>query len=183
MSCQMPVTSRTTLPRVEPVVPPTAWLFLSRDAATLPGMANGSTTTDTANAATPTQQTARRPALSPSRASDFKQCPLLYRFRAVDRLPEPPTKAQVRGTLVHSVLERLFSLPRADRTPGRARELPVPPGRSCRVSGGWSCSRGELRQELNQWLTSAEKLLDSYFKLEDPRVSAPKPVSCTSRPN
>ena len=51
----------------------------------------------------PTQQT-RRPALSPSRASDFKQCPLLYRFRAVDRLPEPPTKAQVRGTPVHSVL-------------------------------------------------------------------------------
>ena len=27
-----------------------------------------------------------RPALSPSRAADFKQCPLLYRFRAIDRL-------------------------------------------------------------------------------------------------
>ena len=24
----------------------------------------------------------RRPALSPSRAGDFKQCPLLYRYRA-----------------------------------------------------------------------------------------------------
>ena len=42
------------------------------------------------------QDTVRRPALSPSRASDFKQCPLLYRFRAVDRLPETPTRAQVR---------------------------------------------------------------------------------------
>ena len=31
----------------------------------------------------------RRPlALSPSRASDFKSCPLLYRLRAIDRLPE-----------------------------------------------------------------------------------------------
>ncbi|HEX4252767.1 MAG TPA: PD-(D/E)XK nuclease family protein, partial [Pseudonocardia sp.] len=48
----------------------------------------------------------RRPALSPSRAGDFKQCPLLYRFRAVDRLPEVPTRAQVRGTVVHAVLER-----------------------------------------------------------------------------
>ena len=48
----------------------------------------------------------RRPALSPSRAADFKQCPLLYRFRAIDRLPEVPGRAQVRGTLVHAVLER-----------------------------------------------------------------------------
>jgi len=31
--------------------------------------------------------------LSPSRASDFKTCPLLYRFRSIDRLPEPPSPA------------------------------------------------------------------------------------------
>ena len=30
-------------------------------------------------------------ALSPSRASDFLQCPLLYRFRSIDRLPERPS--------------------------------------------------------------------------------------------
>ena len=47
-------------------------------------------------------------ALSPSRASDFMQCPLLYRFRVIDRLPEPPSPAAARGTLVHSVLERVF---------------------------------------------------------------------------
>ena len=65
----------------------------------------------------------RRPALSPSRANDFKQCPLLYRFRAIDRLPEVPTAAQVRGTLVHAVLERLFLLPAGERTPEAARAL------------------------------------------------------------
>ena len=65
----------------------------------------------------------RRPALSPSRANDFKQCPLLYRFRAIDRLPEVPTAAQVRGTLVHAVLERLFLLPAEERTPEAARTL------------------------------------------------------------
>jgi len=65
----------------------------------------------------------RRPALSPSRAGDFKQCPLLYRFRAVDRLPEQPTRAQVRGTVVHAVLERLYRLPAAERLPDRARQL------------------------------------------------------------
>ncbi|MEU0066766.1 PD-(D/E)XK nuclease family protein, partial [Streptomyces albidoflavus] len=51
----------------------------------------------------------RRPpvSLSPSRASDFMQCPLLYRFRVIDRLPEKPSPAATRGTLVHAVLERL----------------------------------------------------------------------------
>src|SRR5665648_317747 len=46
-------------------------------------------------------------ALSPSRASDFMQCPLLYRFRVIDKLPQVPSAAAARGTLVHAVLERL----------------------------------------------------------------------------
>ncbi|HET6187434.1 MAG TPA: recombinase RecB, partial [Trebonia sp.] len=29
--------------------------------------------------------------LSPSRAGDFMTCPLLYRFRVIDKIPEPPT--------------------------------------------------------------------------------------------
>ena len=37
-----------------------------------------------------------QPALSPSRAADFLQCPMLYRFRVVDRLPEPPSRAAAR---------------------------------------------------------------------------------------
>jgi putative RecB family exonuclease len=65
----------------------------------------------------------RRPALSPSRAADFKQCPLLYRFRAVDRLPEPPAPAAVRGTVVHAVLERLLALPAPERTRARGSAL------------------------------------------------------------
>ncbi|HEY2670107.1 MAG TPA: PD-(D/E)XK nuclease family protein [Rugosimonospora sp.] len=68
----------------------------------------------------------RRPSLSPSRAADFKTCPLLYRFRSIDRLPERPTPDQLRGTLVHSVLERLFDLPAGQRTPQRAVELVEP---------------------------------------------------------
>src|SRR6202041_202054 len=59
----------------------------------------------------------RRPALSPSRASDFKQCPLLYRFRAIDRLPEPASAAQLRGSVVHAALEQLYALPASERLP------------------------------------------------------------------
>lgn len=67
-----------------------------------------------------------RPSLSPSRAADFKTCPLLYRFRSIDRLPERPSPDQLRGTLVHAVLERLFDLPAEERTPQRAAQLIAP---------------------------------------------------------
>jgi putative RecB family exonuclease len=61
--------------------------------------------------------------LSPSRASDFMTCPLLYRFRVIDRLPERPSRAATRGTLVHAVLETLFDLPADERTLDRAAGL------------------------------------------------------------
>ena len=54
--------------------------------------------------------------LSPSRAADFKTCPLLYRFRSIDKIPQRPTRDKARGTLVHGVLERLFDLPAGGRT-------------------------------------------------------------------
>ena len=63
--------------------------------------------------------------LSPSRASDFKTCPLLYRFRSIDRLPEAPSRSATRGTVVHAVLEELFGLPSAERTIERARAMRV----------------------------------------------------------
>jgi putative RecB family exonuclease len=119
----------------------------------------------------------RRPALSPSRAGDFKLCPLLYRFRAIDRLPERPGRAQVRGTLVHSVLEQLFDLPAQARSPEAARELVAP---------AWAQLCAELPElagelftgpddpELAEWLAGAHALLESYFRLEDPRGLEPE---------
>src|SRR4051794_33082682 len=65
-------------------------------------------------------------ALSPSRAGDFLSCPLLFRYRTIDRFPEGTTVDAVRGTLVHAVLEQVFDLPAADRTPDRARALVGP---------------------------------------------------------
>src|SRR5919109_4348553 len=64
-----------------------------------------------------------RTPLSPSRASDFKSCPLLFKFRVIDQLPEPPDPASARGALVHGVLERLYRLPAAERTAPCARAL------------------------------------------------------------
>lgn len=112
----------------------------------------------------------RPPALSPSRAADFRRCPLLYRFRAVDRLPEPPSRAQVRGTLVHAVLEQLFARKPADRTPRAARELLGPCWDDLAAADPAVAAlfTGPEDPQLALWLDSASALLDRYFVLEDP---------------
>ncbi len=119
----------------------------------------------------------RRPALSPSRAGDFKQCPLLYRFRAIDRLPEQPSRAQIRGTLVHAVLERLYDLPAPQRSVEAARELVGPVWEE--LCAALPDLVGQLFDdaedpELPLWLESAAVLLEAYFRLEDPRRLEPE---------
>lgn len=61
--------------------------------------------------------------LSPTAAATFEQCPRRWRFRYVERLPDPPGPAALAGTLVHRVLERLLAEPAGDRDLDRARSL------------------------------------------------------------
>ena len=119
-------------------------------------------------------------ALSPSRAGDFMTCPLLYRFRTIDRLPEQPSPDAVRGTVVHKVLEDLFDLPAERRTPDRAaRHAGAGLGAAAR---GRARDRRDVRRpggrragvpDLATWLTSCREVLDRYFTLEDPRRLEP----------
>ena len=113
------------------------------------------------------------PALSPSRAADFMTCPLLYRFRVIDRIPEPPTEATARGTLVHAVLERLFDRPAADRTPDAARELLGPEWDRLAAADPDLAALFTDESERLVWLRSAHNALDGYFTLEDPRRLEP----------
>jgi putative RecB family exonuclease len=112
-------------------------------------------------------------ALSPSRAADFMTCPLLYRFRVIDRLPEPPTEATARGTLVHAVLERLFDRPAADRTPEAARELMAPEWERLAAANPDLAALFPDDSERRVWLREATAALDGYFTLEDPRRLEP----------
>jgi putative RecB family exonuclease len=128
--------------------------------------------------AKPSKAPGSRPALSPSRAADFKQCPLLYRFRAIDRLPEPLSVAQLRGSLVHTALQQLYGLPAAERVPAAARAL---------VGPAWEQVLTEepgLGDELDheqqtQLLDEARSLLAGYYRLEDPTRFDPQ--SCEQR--
>jgi putative RecB family exonuclease len=119
--------------------------------------------------------------LSPSRALDFKNCALLYRFRVIDRLPEPPSLDAARGTVVHGVLEKLFDLPAAGRTVAAATDLVEPEWRELLADnpdlaalvdeGVEECADGSAG--LVALLDSTRDLLASYFSLEDPRRLEP----------
>src|SRR3712207_5387672 len=124
-------------------------------------------------------QAPRRPSLSPSRAADFKTCPLLYRFRTIDRLPERRSLAAVRGTLVHSVLERLYDLPPASRTVQAAQGLLEPAWADLRDEPGitdlFAVAQADgaetdpnAPESVETWLASAGERVEKYFTLEDP---------------
>lgn len=119
---------------------------------------------------------ADKPRLSPSRAADFMTCPLLFRFRTVDQLPEPPSPEATRGTVVHAVLERLFDLPAGERTPDQAvamvrpewqRLLELDPSLEALFADDDDGSA------MAAWLASAETLVQQYFSMEDPQRLEP----------
>jgi putative RecB family exonuclease len=123
-------------------------------------------------------------ALSPSRASDFLTCPLLFRFRAIDRIPERPSSAAVRGTLLHAVLEDLFDLPAPERTIEAAQRLLLPtwerlleenPDVAVALDPQAAFPRSDdvtyeppSPTQVMEWIGTAEPLLATYFSLEDP---------------
>jgi putative RecB family exonuclease len=122
---------------------------------------------------------------------------LLYRFRVIDRLPEPASRATARGTLVHAVLERLFDHVAPERTLELARELlepqwqrllderpelaelfeTLPPEPTSEaLEQGDALADGtpiavastSVDDTVAGWLTGAARLLETYFALEDP---------------
>lgn len=61
--------------------------------------------------------------LSPSSSTLYQQCPRKWRYRYVDRLPDPPGEAALVGTFAHLVLEHLLQLPAGQRSQEAAKRL------------------------------------------------------------
>lgn len=106
--------------------------------------------------------------LSPSKISAFTTCPLSFRFSVIERRPEPPALAAVRGTLVHAALERLFwHHPPGERDHGAA---------AAELGAAWTDLQGDPEMaglDLDEdgaaaLYRSAAQLVDNYFALEDP---------------
>jgi putative RecB family exonuclease len=106
--------------------------------------------------------------LSPSSATDFKSCPQRFKFRSIDRIEEPVSDGQARGSLVHLALQHLFGLPPRERTPQRAARLVD--DLWAEQSGDEEWTPSELSKDREQeWLEESRRLLNNLFALEDPR--------------
>lgn len=109
--------------------------------------------------------------LSPSRAADFKQCPQLFKFKAIDKIETPPTVHQARGTTAHLALQRLFDEPAPGRTPQRLFDL---------FRDAWMELKPEEYPDLfedvdaeRQWGIDSLAVLANYFGIEDPMTMEP----------
>lgn len=105
--------------------------------------------------------------LSPSKISAFTDCPLAFRFNAVERMPSKPTTATVKGTLVHSALERLMTLDATARDRSAAQDCLAEATAALPQDPEWI----ELdlpQDEHEQFFGSASNLVDAYFDVEDP---------------
>ncbi|HRW37910.1 MAG: PD-(D/E)XK nuclease family protein [Acidimicrobiales bacterium] len=110
--------------------------------------------------------------LSPSKVSSFTDCALAFRFSAIDQLPEAPTVAATKGTLVHLALEHLFERDPGDRTVEAAL-------------ADLDRALEELRDdpdlvglELDEaaeaaFVADARRLVRRYFEIEDPTTVRP----------
>ncbi len=113
------------------------------------------------------------PGLSPSRANDFAQCPLMFRLRSIDRVPEPPSRAATLGTLVHAVLENLFDLPPAQRTPTASRELLAPAWEAMVAQQPALAALVDDSAARHEFFDDARARLGTYFVLENPERLEP----------
>lgn len=109
--------------------------------------------------------------LSPSRLLDFRKCPKAFEFKSIQRLATQPTAAQMKGTLVHEVLEELFAEKKEQRNLETARML---------VPGMWKKVQNddyykELVGTLNEteFLGEVDVLLENYFTIEQPDAFDP----------
>ena len=97
--------------------------------------------------------------------NDFTNCPQLYKYRAIDLLPEPPSIDAERGKLIHSVLEDIFELPAPDRNLASAIDL-LPPAWAKQLAHTPELSSLVLDEK--EWIDRAHSLLSNYFTLENP---------------
>lgn len=110
--------------------------------------------------------------LSPSKVSSYVACPKAFQFATIDGLRDPGTVATERGSLVHSALERLFTLPAEMRTVEAAVDcLEIEFDLMCNEDDFIGLHLTDL--EVSGFYCEALALIEAYFTLEDPRTIEP----------
>jgi putative RecB family exonuclease len=106
--------------------------------------------------------------LSPSKVTAFKDCGLAFRLSAIDRLPEPPSAAATKGTLVHRALELLMFECEAGRRSRPAASAMLDRAVAEVLDEPTRTALGLEGAPLDEFVADAGALLDGYFALEDP---------------
>jgi putative RecB family exonuclease len=110
--------------------------------------------------------------LSPSKISAFKHCPLQFRFSVIDRLPEPPSPAASKGTLVHRALELLMLRSPSGRTP-EAALTDLERARAELADHPEFAGLALPAEELDRFHADARAMVLRYFEIEDPAAVRP----------
>ena len=117
--------------------------------------------------------------LSPSKVTSFRDCALAFRFTAIEHLPDPATIWTVKGTLVHTVLERLFwRHQRGARTETAAL---------AELANAWAELQADREfielalspSDADAFRSDADMLVRNYFRLEDPNEVNPVGIEVT----
>ena len=126
--------------------------------------------------------------------NSFRQCPLLFKHRHLERLPDAPTPETTHGILIHETLAEMFKLNPDERSLDRAQELFRELWRRQRRSSRYAplfnlelpapgeadAPRDFIDVERERaWGLKSFETLRSYFQVEDP--SALSPLGCEEK--
>ena len=107
--------------------------------------------------------------LSPSRVEAFTSCPMAFRFASIEKLPEPPGVHTTKGSMVHRVLELLFTYPAAQRTPATAHVCFEQTLAEYAVDPDFTLL-GLTDKQTASFNAEVWSLTEAYFRMEDPTV-------------
>jgi putative RecB family exonuclease len=107
--------------------------------------------------------------LSPSRVESFTSCPMAFRFASIEKLPEAPGPHTTKGSLVHRALELLFTLPADQRTEAAASDCLHRADVEFATDPDMMLL-GLSDAEHEAFVADAWSLVQSYFRMEDPRL-------------
>jgi len=139
--------------------------------------------------------------LSPSSAMAFKECPQSFLFQYLYNIKQPTNHVLAKGSMCHSALEHIFDLDPKDRTIDNLHNMLRVSWAEHRLEGEYrflfereheiisennedhtnssSTSSGAVERDIEaeiEWGRSALKLLENYYRSEDPRtIHRPNP--------
>ncbi|NNN21621.1 MAG: PD-(D/E)XK nuclease family protein [Acidimicrobiales bacterium] len=98
----------------------------------------------------------------------YTDCPLQFRFSAVEKLPQMPSVAMVKGSFVHLVLEKFYSNNEFSDEPSTLLRECMPLAKPEIIENSEFLSLKLNESEVEDFFRGSEVLLQNYLCMEDP---------------